>query len=89
MEAVEKVDVKKVLERSEALVSEAKSLLDEMGIEYKLDEWLTVKRYCERFGIKDTHVVTNWMRRGVIPAENIKEVEELNGLKLIKAVPYK
>ena len=89
MEIAEKMDVNKVLERSGVLAQEAKSLLDEMGVEYKLDEWLTIKRYCERFDIKDTQLVTNWIRRGVIPPENVKEIEALNGLKLIKAVPYR
>ena len=59
------------------------------GIEYKLDEWLTIARYAERFNISSTSIISNWIRRGVIPPENIREVEELNGLRLIKAVPYR
>ncbi len=31
----------------------------------------------------------NWIRRGIVPAENIRVVDELNGLKLIKAVKYR
>jgi hypothetical protein len=33
--------------------------------------------------------VSSWIRRGgIIPAENVIELTELNGLKLIKALPY-
>lgn len=41
------------------------------------------------FGIKDTHIVSNWIRRGIIPPENIQVMEELNDLKLTRAVPCK
>ena len=77
------------LRETDRLIQKAKDFLMLNGEEVILDEWLTIKRYCQRFGISDTQVVTNWIRRGIIPPENIKEVEELNGLKLIKAVPYK
>ncbi|WP_367915134.1 hypothetical protein [Leadbetterella sp. DM7] len=89
MEVIENTGLERALERAEVVAERAKALLDEAGIAYKLDEWLTVKRYCERFNIKDTQLVTNWIRRGVIPPENVKEIKELNGLKLIKAAPYK
>ena len=84
-----KADLGKLLDESQQAADQAKKLLDEMGVAYSLDEWLTVKRYCQRFGIENTETVSNWIKRGIIPPENIKEVEELNGLKLIKAVVYK
>jgi hypothetical protein len=71
------------------ILAETKSFLKLNGIEYQLHDWLTIKKYCERFQIEDTQVVTNWIRRGVIPAENVREIEELNGLRLIKAVSYR
>lgn len=89
MEVIESTELERALERAKTVADHAKALLDEAGIAYKLDEWLTVKRYCERFDIKDTQLVTNWIRRGVIPPENVKEIKELNGLKLIKAIPYR
>ncbi len=81
--------VEKTIKKSDKVAEKAMSLLDEMGVEYSLNEWLTVKKYCERFGLANTMVVTNWINRGIIPAQNIKIVDELNGLKLIKAVAYK
>ncbi|GAB3513191.1 BTB/POZ domain-containing protein [Emticicia fontis] len=76
------------LQEGRALIDEAKNYLLLKGEPVELDKWLTIKRYCEHFGINDTQVVTNWIRRGIIPPENVKEVEELNGLRLIKAIPY-
>lgn len=68
---------------------EIEDVLKIKGIEYKLDEWLTIAKYCEKFDISSTSIVSNWIKRGTIPAENVREIEELNGLKLIKAVPYR
>ncbi len=81
--------VEKKIKKSDKVAENAMSLLDEMGVEYSLNEWLTVKKYCERFGLANTMVVTNWINRGIIPAQNIKIIDELNGLKLVKAVAYK
>lgn len=68
---------------------EIEDVLKIKGVEYKLDEWLTIAKYCEKFDISSTSIVSNWIKRGTIPAENVREIEELNGLKLIKAVPYR
>lgn len=84
-----KKEIREAIDAAKASLDKAVKFLNDNGVEYRPDEWLTVKRYCERFGIKDTHVVSNWIRRGIIPPENIQVMEELNGLKLIKAVPYK
>jgi hypothetical protein len=90
MEALlEKQTVAEVLADARQLRQEAEVFLQAQGIKYQLDDWLTIKRYCEKFNIKDIQIVTNWINRGVIPSENIKVFDELNGLKLIKAVPYR
>jgi hypothetical protein len=81
--------IEKTIKKSDKVAENAMLLLDEMGVEYSLDEWLTVKKYCEKFGLANTMVVTNWINRGIIPSENIKIIDELNGLKLVKAVAYK
>ncbi|TDE13175.1 hypothetical protein [Dyadobacter psychrotolerans] len=59
------------------------------GQKYPLTEWVTMKEYCRRFGLKNTMVVNNWISRKIIPKENILNISQLNNLKLIKAVPYK
>ncbi|WP_439584732.1 hypothetical protein [Dyadobacter bucti] len=60
----------------------------EIGKPYPTDEWLTVKEYCKRFKITNTQTVSNWISRGIIPAENVLIVEEYNNIRLIKALPY-
>ncbi|TLU98915.1 hypothetical protein [Dyadobacter luticola] len=59
------------------------------GQKYPLSEWVTLKEYCRRFGLKNTMVINNWISRQIIPQENILNISQLNDLRLIKAVPYK
>ncbi len=59
------------------------------GRKYPLSEWVTMKEYCRRFGLKNTMVINNWINRKVIPQENILNISQLNNLRLIKAIPYK
>ncbi len=63
-------------------------LARESGLTVDLAEWLTVKRYAERYGLT-TQVVTNWLARGVIPADCTMTLPELNDLRLVKNQPYR
>lgn len=47
-----------------------------------------VAEYAKRFGVKRTSVVASWIRRGIIPLEDIILVSELNDIQLIKAVAH-
>lgn len=64
-------------------------LATDNGISIDMSEWLTLKRYAQRYGLASTNVVTNWISRGIIPAENVMDVPELNNLRLVKNMPYK
>lgn len=95
--AAEKEAINAVVDaKATAMGKEARMLIDRTKASFvstegkilNLDEWLTVKGYCQRFGISSTNVVSNWIKRGVIPQENVIRVAELNNLKLIKAVKY-
>lgn len=77
------------LKETDAIIAEALDYLQKNGVQYQLGQWLTIKRYCQKFGITNTNTISNWIARGIIPPENVVELEELNNLKLIKAVPYK
>lgn len=82
-------EVAELLAKGEELIAQAESLLIEKnGKKYPLDEWITPAEYVRRFNLKTTMVVSNWIRRGIIPSENILHIPELNDLRLIKAVPY-
>ncbi|TAE23222.1 MAG: hypothetical protein EAZ91_22465 [Cytophagales bacterium] len=51
-------------------------------------EWLTIKRYADRYGLK-MNTVTNWISRGIIPVDCVVTIHELNDMRLIKNQPYR
>ena len=57
------------------------------GKGYLLDEWLTIKEYAKKYDLQSTNVVSNWIKRGVIPQDCILETK-FNGLKLVKNQIY-
>ena len=73
---------------TENMIKEAQNYLISQGRILDLTDWVTIKEYCKRFDIKNTETVTNWINRGIIPAENVRIIEEFNNTRLIKAVPY-
>lgn len=74
---------------SDKLHQEVLDFLYNNGEIIDFGKWVTLKEYKERFGLKSINVITNWIRRGIIPPENVRTVKALNGIRLIKAVPYK
>lgn len=81
-------EVEKVLAEGNALIAEIDNYLSKNGVQFPLHDWVTIAEYIKRFGLNSTNVVSNWIRRGIIPPENIVDFPELNNLRLIKAVPY-
>jgi hypothetical protein len=84
-----------VYAKNEMLIKESKDLLAQIDsvlatpdYTINLNEWVTMKEYSKRFNLSTTNIVTNWIKRGIIPQENIKTIPMLNGLKLIKSVKY-
>lgn len=59
------------------------------GKEYSLNDWVTIQNYCKMFDIESTSVVTNWIKRGKIPSENVLDLKELNNIRLVKAIAYR
>lgn len=53
-----------------------------------LNEWVTIREYCKRFGIKSTETVSNWIKRGIIPAKDTIVIKELNDIRLVRARAY-
>lgn len=52
-----------------------------------LSEWVTQKRYAEEHGVS-IPTVSNWIGRGIIPADCVQIIPELNDLRLIKNQDY-
>ena len=84
-----KDEIEELLRDSGRLKEEAITLLLSQGVVLDLStKWLTQKEYCKKFGISNVQTVNNWISRGIIPAENVRVIPELNNLRLIKGVPY-
>jgi predicted nucleotide-binding protein (sugar kinase/HSP70/actin superfamily) len=73
-----------------AQLEETKQIsIDVDGKGYSLNDWVTIQNYCKMFNIESTSVVTNWIKRGRIPSENILDLKELNNIRLVKAIAYR
>ena len=81
-------EIAALIEDNEQFITEVETYLAHNGTKFPLTDWLTIAEYTKQFGLKSTVVVTNWIKRGVIPKENILHIPELNDIRLIKAVPY-
>lgn len=92
VETSEKADVKNelatLMASSKETMQETVNFLLHNGVELALDKWVTIAKYAEMYDTS-TQTVTNWISRGIVPPENIRVVEELNDLRLIKAVKYR
>ena len=51
-------------------------------------EWLTISRYSKKHGIPQS-TITSWISRGVIPADAVRDLPELNNIRLIKDQVYR
>ena len=58
------------------------------GITYAFPEWTTIVNYCKLHSIKNPQTVSNWVSRGIISAQNVVTIKELNDLKLIRNLNY-
>ena len=80
--------IKMMSKQADKLIAESQSLLLTPDFTIDLNEWITMKEYTKRFQLSSTNVVSNWIKRGLIPPSNIRILPMLNNLKLIKAVKY-
>lgn len=80
--------VNEALEASRLAQQNAIAILTVQGETIELSDWVTIKEYTRLFGLESTNVVSNWIKRGIIPPENIRIIKEFNDIRLIKAVPY-
>ena len=89
----EKVDFDKELQEIERQTNESVDYVQSLGLKLPdivldMRDWLTIKRYAEKYGVS-TNVVSNWISRGTIPADCVQVVPELNDIKLIRDQPYR
>ena len=51
-------------------------------------EGLTVASYAKKYGVTQ-QVVVNWINRGIVPADCITTLPEINNIRMVKDQPYK
>ena len=95
MATIEKtlIDSDEELKQAEAAFNASLTYLQTRGVQLpesllEMSDWLTVKRYAEKYSVT-TQVVTNWITRGIIPTDCVKDVPELNDLRLVRDQPYR
>ena len=93
METFEKMSetegVDALLKRTKALIQEGKDFLMSQGKVIDSGNYLTIARYCEKYSIASQSTVTNWIRRGVIPENDVEVIPELNNLRMIRDRIYR
>jgi hypothetical protein len=72
----------------ERQTEETLKIITANGFELDTSEWMTISRYAQKYGLA-TNVVSNWIARGIIPADCVTELPVLNNIKLIKDQQYR
>lgn len=78
-----------LMEQADVTIQEGRDYLIRQGKVVDLSKWVTVKKYCEMFSIKNTETVSNWIRRGIVPADDTLVMEDFNDLRMIRAKEYR
>lgn len=76
------------MEQADAAIQQGRDYLIRQGKVVDLSKWVTIKKYCELYDIKNTETVTNWIRRGIVPADDTMVMEDFNNLRMIRAKEY-
>ncbi len=59
-----------------------------MGLTIDLGPWMTITNYAKKYDLT-TQQVTTWINRGIIPADCVEILPELNDIRLVKDKVYK
>lgn len=83
-------EVNETKNKAEALLRELDSevILEKNGKRYNLNEWITPSEYAKKYDLKTAQIVSNWITRGIVPAQNVLKIAKLN-IQLIKDIRYK
>ncbi|NIJ55022.1 hypothetical protein [Dyadobacter arcticus] len=78
-----------LMDEADEAIKIGSEVLIRKGHVMDLTEWVTIKEYCRRFDVKNTETVSNWIKRGIIPADDTMVIEEFNNIRMIRAKIYK
>lgn len=83
-----KIDFNAELAEIQRQSEESLKILTEHGFVLDTTEWLTIARYAKKYDVSQ-QVVVNWISRGIVPADCLQEIPELNNIRLIKDRSYR
>lgn len=84
----ETIDFDRELAKAHQQHEESLKIATQHGFVLDTTEWLTIKRYAEKYGVSQ-QVVVNWINRGIVPADCTMILHEFNDMRLIKDQAYK
>ncbi len=88
MTTTEKIDFDAELLNVQKQSEESLKIMMQHGFVIDTSEWLTIARYARKYNVS-TNVVSNWIARGVIPADCVEELSVLNNIKMVKDQLYR
>ncbi|MET7253128.1 hypothetical protein [Dyadobacter fermentans] len=81
--------IQDLMKQADKAIKKANDYLIRQGVVVDLTEWVTIKEYCRRFGIKNTETVSNWIKCGIVPEDDTLIIEEFNNIRMIRAKSYR
>ncbi len=84
----EQIDFAKELADVQWQSAESLKILQAAGFVVDTADWLTIKRYGEKYGVTQ-QVVVNWINRGVVPTACMMTLPEFNDMRLVKNQVYR
>ena len=81
------LNLQKELTDAQRQSDESLKTLTEYGFVLDTTKWLTIKRYAEKYGM-NTRDVSDWITKGTIPADCIRDLPEIHNIRLVKDQLY-
>lgn len=82
------IDFDRELAEAEQQSAESLKIATQHGFVVDTAEWMTIKRYAEKYSVSQ-QVVVNWIGRGVIPSSCLMILPEFNDMRLVKDQSYR
>ena len=82
------LNLQKELADAQRQSDESLKIVEENGFVLDTSQWLTIKRYAEKYGV-NMQEVGDWITRGIIPTDCVRDLPEINNIRLVRDQPYR
>jgi hypothetical protein len=89
MPAAVRPEIEALLSKAQSLIEDGRNFLFNEGTMVDTTKYLTIRAYRLKHGLSGENVVMNWIERGIIPANDVIVLKELNNLKMVADKKYK